>query len=344
MASSSGGASGADGLVAFGGVLDAAISAYRANEDARVEEVRCLRRDLEEGREREAELQKQVEALKSYIDSEIEKLRQLPMLQFELRDVAGVWFATNSLARVTVSPGGRCTYDSGAVQQIRVVDGKLMLADAYTLSLTKSSRKQLVWDGETPPLIWTREMPCGSHQVTLKLDVTGVVTGSSQRSSQYPRTPSQQQIFTYGFSLMTGCDVALLLCRNKKGEDGRMVEGEQFVGVHFGLREKKPRQYGEPSPLANSIDAITCTSRVEIWDVAGNAWVQATRSSTQRLEAGGPSCGEPEALSFGRFKQIIGPPSEFYNRTKYVATFRVTITDVGVFELSRVSETPLVPE
>merc|ERR1719487_683184 len=92
---------GNDALVALGGFfyhLNSAADAYRNSEERRVDEIKCLRQELDESKQREArmraEFANQIDELNGSLTNQIEHFRQNPLLRFDVRDVVGAWFET----------------------------------------------------------------------------------------------------------------------------------------------------------------------------------------------------------------------------------------------------------
>lgn len=332
----------ADGLAyAIGDVCNTAIQAYHSNEESREGDLQALRKELADSRDREAELQTSLDQLKLQLEAAVSAIRQLPIVRFDLFDIAGAWYAEELQSGVTVTQVGMCSFDNGDTQWISMSDGNLFLAGTHVLSVTQSSRKRLIWEGE-PTLTWTPENRSGSSQLMLTLDVTEVLLGSPPNHAFIDKKP--QSRFSFHFSIV-GCDVDLVLCRNRRGKGGTMVEGDQFLGVLFGLRKTGTKvSHPQQSSRHNDVDAMNCTTRIEFWDVSKNAWVQAVRTVGQRYEAGSAPVGDPEALTFANFRQIVGPATgERYHLQRFLVIARVTVVDIGCFEVTRNVDTPLGP-
>eukprot|EP00929_Paragymnodinium_shiwhaense_P062255 TRINITY_DN31084_c0_g1_i1.p1 TRINITY_DN31084_c0_g1~~TRINITY_DN31084_c0_g1_i1.p1 ORF type:complete len:363 (+),score=64.38 TRINITY_DN31084_c0_g1_i1:162-1250(+) len=338
----------ADGMVVMGGLFNAALDAYSQNERSRVEEVALLRSELKASQEREAKLREEMQDLRQFVLDEVNKIRRLPAVRFDIVDLQGSWFCTTHHRRLNIDPTDGAIYEDG--KKMAIVsegDGTISLGEEHqhTLNRDESTAKRLLWTGK-PRLIWLREMPAASQQVTIMLDVTKLVCAQTENSF------FAQRVFEYRLSML-GCDVFVVLSRNNSvaapGKDGdTLVEGMEHVGAFFGLR--KHDNAGAP-PSASTTNAITCSVRIEIASTGEENWVQMARSKILRYEAGGAACGDEKAMPFEQFFDIVGKPvmekrpylSYGSDTGKYRCRLRITLTDVGLQELSRKVEHVLEP-
>ena len=175
-------------------------------------------------------------------------------------------------------------------------------------------------------------MPGGSRQVILQLSVTELVEGTRTEYNRETGRHELQRYFEYKFSLI-GCDLELTLGRNAKNAQGNYVCGNQDLAVHVGLLKSKMTVGGSP----NNVNAINCRVLVEVFDVQADAWVFLLRTARLRFEAGGTAWGSQSAISLARFKGIVGPRQQNYG-CPYVGKFRVSITDIGMLELSSAND------
>ena len=233
--------------------------------------------------------------------------------------------------RLRVTENGQYISDLGESKKVTENEGHLQL-DGFALSTQKSSRRFLVWEKQgADPLTWTYEMPGGSRQVILRLSVTELVEGTGQIYNQETRRQELQRYFEYKFSLI-GCDLKLALGRNAKNAEGKYVCGNQDLAVHVGLLKSKTTVGGSP----NNVNAINCRVLVEVFDVQADAWAFLLRNRILRFEAGGTEWGSASTISLARFKGIVGPRQQHYG--PYVGKFRVSITDIGMLELSSAND------
>eukprot|EP00434_Breviolum_minutum_P014933 symbB.v1.2.013164.t3/scaffold924.1/size151606/11 len=335
-----------DSLVALGGILQTATDAYRKAEDSRIEEVKALKMMLEENEtkfnkaleDQKAHFEKVLESQKQEMNTLAAEIRGKALLKFTLRDLEGSWFETNSNKRLRLTENGQYISDLGESKKVTLNEGHLQL-DGFVLSTQKSSRRFLVWEKQgADPLTWTYEMPGGSRQVILRLSVTELVEGTGQIYNQETGRLELQRYFEYKFSLI-GCDLKLMLGRNAKNAEGKYVCGNQDLAVHVGLLKSKTTVGGSP----NNVNAINCRVLVEVFDVQADAWVFLLRTERLRLEAGGTAKGSHSSVSLARFKGILGPRDQgnhyhynFHNHC--VGKFRVSITDIGMLELSSAND------
>lgn len=330
------------GLVPLGGILSAAVRAYETKEQERVVEVRELRAALESEREERAEQVRQTVELQKVLQklqSEINALKARKLLSFPIEDVAGVWFDTHSNVRVTVTDDGDCSYDCGSKQCIVSDSGTLKLGDDYFLSQDESSRTRLIWEASGKPTVtWGHEVPGCSRQVVLTVDVTKMIAGHKCfERGQFVL----QRFYEYPFSVL-GCEINLVLSRNTKAADGSWVAGDSFLGVHFGLLRSTINVGSSP----NSVDAIRCGGLFELWDPINKSWRFLARSDTRRYEKGAKVRGYFDTVPFNEFEifaehgilaeQGRGGPSK-------TCKFRVTLTDIGLLELTTDSVQPILP-
>ena len=241
-----------DGLVALGGILQAATDAYRASETERGQAVNKLREDFQQEASLRDDLRAEMETKIQKLSEELAALKGsiqgIALLNFSLSDIAGTWFEESSKRRVRVSDSGQCLFDDETEMQVQLDGNCLKLGAGFILSTQKSSRKLLLWELEGQPTQrWTYETPGGSTQVTLNLDVQRVL-----QDNGYHGYPGQDQDFQYNFSLL-GCEVCLLLSRAAASSD---EAGDKNLGVHFGLCKS----------TANNVDAITCRAQIELWN------------------------------------------------------------------------------
>ena len=328
-----------DSLVALGGILQTATDAYRKAEDSRIEEVKALKMMLEEKetkfnkaiQDQKTHFEKVLESQKQEMNTLAAEIRGKALLKFTRRDLEGSWFETNSNKRLRVTENGQYISDLGESKKVTENEGHLQL-DGFALSTQKSSRRFLVWEKQgADPLTWTYEMPGGSRQVILRLSVTELVEGTGQIYNQETCRHELQRYFEYKFSLI-GCDLQILLGRNAKNAEGKYVCGNQDLAVHVGLLKSKTTVGGSP----NNVNAINCRVLVEVFDVQADAWLFLLRTARYRFEAGGSAWGSPSTISLSRFKGIVGPRQQNYR--PYVGKFRVSITDIGMLELSSAND------
>ena len=324
-----------DSLVALGGILQTATDAYRKAEDSRIEEVKALKMMLEE---KETKFNKAIEDQKAHFEKVLESQKQemntlaaeiqgKALLKFTLRDLEGSWFETNSNKRLRLTENGDYISDLGESKKVTENQGHLQL-DGSVLSAQKSSRRFLVWEKQgAEPLTWTYEMPGGSRQVILRLEVTDLVEGTGTKYNGETGRHELQRFFRYKFSLI-GCDLVIWLGRSAKDADGNYVCGKQDLSVHVGLLKSTTTVGVSP----NNVNAINCRVLVEVFDVQANAWVFLLRTARLRLEAGASGKGSPSTISLARFKGIVGKREPQY--AAYVGKVRVSITDIGMLELS----------
>lgn len=210
-------------------------------------------------------------------------------------------------------------FDNGCSKQATALqNGNIQLEGGFSSSMQKISRKTLIWEKDGKQAAeWVYEMPGGSRRVALKLDLRALIDGE--------RHDYRKGEYHYQFSLI-GCEVNLLLSRNA-ADSGE--PGHQNLRVYLGLRESTTRS-NPPGPT-NSVDTITCRAQVEVWDAQKKTWVLLWRSAIRRYPAGSSS-GTHSAVSLACLKEII-PPQRSYGELP--AHFRVTITDIGLLELSR---------
>ena len=158
-------------------------------------------------------------------------------------------------------------------------------------------------------------MPGGSRQVSLNLDLEDVVRGNQYYSQ------SKAGSYVYIFALI-GCEVLLML-------QDSSATGSKNLGVYFGLCKSTARA----GQATNSIDAISCRAQIELWNPSEKNWPNLFRSNNiLRYQAGGIAYGSDDGISLALFKQIVSPQDRGYGRSQ--AKFRVTITDIGLLELS----------
>ena len=100
-----------------------------------------------------------------------------PWTSKSARESKSVWFVLTSESRVRVNEAGVCVFDNGEKKSVLADGNALKLDDGYILSTQKSSRKMLFWEKDGELLQWAYEMPGGSRQVTLNLDVEDVIRG-----------------------------------------------------------------------------------------------------------------------------------------------------------------------
>ena len=335
-----------DSLVALGGILQTATDAYRKAEDSRIEEVKALKAMLEEKetkfnkaiQDQKTHFEKVLESQKQEMNTLAAEIRGKALLKFTLRDLEGSWFETNSNKRLRLTEDGQYISDLAEEKCVAESQGQLQL-DGFVLSTQKSSRRFLVWEKQgAKPLTWTYEMPGGSRQVILRLDVTELVEGTGQTYNRQTFRNELQRYFEYKFSLI-GCDLEFSLGRNAKNADGNYVCGNQDLSVHVGLLKSKMTVGGSP----NNVNAINCRVLVEVFDVQADTWVFLLRTRRLRLEAGGDAKGSHSTVSLARFKGIVGPREQgnqyHYNyHNRCVGKFRVSITDIGMLELSSAND------
>lgn len=328
-----------DSLVALGGILQTATDAYRNAEDSRIEEVKALKMMLEEKetkfnkaiQDQTTHFEKVLESQKQEMNTLAAEIRGKALLKFTLRDLEGSWFETSSNKRLRLTENGEYISDLGESKEVTENEGHLQL-DGFVLSTQKSSRRFLVWEKQgAEPLTWTYEMPGGSRQVILRLSVTELVEGTGQTFNEETRRQELQRYFKYKFSLI-GCDLEIWLGRNAKNAEGKYVCGNQDLGVYVRLLQSKTTVGGSP----NTVNAINCRVLVEVFDVQVDAWVFLLRTARYRFEAGGSAFGERSTIGLARLKCIVGPRQTHYN--PYVGKFRVSITDIGMLELSSAND------
>ena len=309
----------------------------------RIEEVKALQAMLEE---KETKLNKAIEDQKAHFEKVLEsqkqemntlaaEIRGKALLKFTLRDLEGSWFETNSNKRLRLTENGQYISDLGESKKVTENQGHLQL-DGFVLSTQKSSRRFLVWEKQgAEPLTWTYEMPGGSRQVILCLDVKALVEGTGQTYNRQTGRHELQRYFEYKFSLI-GCDLEFSLGRSAKNADGNYVCGNQDLSVHIGLLKSKMTVGGSP----NNVNAINCRVLVEVFDAQADAWVFLLRTARLRFEAGGSAWGSQSTISLARFKGIVGPREQdhYSYHNSYVGKFRVSITDIGMLELSSAND------
>lgn len=299
-----------DSVVALGGILQAATSVYTAKETERVEEVKRLKAELKSQRE---EMERQLKEVREQMHQEIASMRSCmqntALLNVSLIDIVGVWFETNSSSRVRVTERGGCVFDNGQKNTVSLDGRAIKLEGGFILSSEKSSRKRLIWEknGESP-LEWTYEVPGGSQQITLNIDLSVLLSGCGAHE------------YTYKFSLI-GCELKLDLARTAGTNSA--TAGDKDLAVYFGLLSSTV-SVGESS---NTLDAITCRVQVEIWDLSSKKWISLVRTSALRFEAGGTEYGSRSGITLARLRELVSPECQ--------ATLRVTLTDIGLRELSK---------
>ena len=173
-----------DGLVALGGILQAAADAYKTSLQEQADSHKRLRAEMEENHKKHcAEMEGMMQKLTEEFASFKASIQSKALLKFSLLDIAGNWFESASKRRVRVTEGGNCIFDNSEAKTVSVgSDGTVKLSDGFVLSMQASSRKRLVWEKGGNSLDWTYEMPGGSRRVALSLDLRNVIEGRGQPS------------------------------------------------------------------------------------------------------------------------------------------------------------------
>ena len=310
-----------DGLVALGGILQAATDAYKTSVQEQADSHKRLHAELEDKVKEEAnvqkkrcvELEEKIQKLSAEFESFKASVQGQALLKFSLLDIAGVWFEEKSKSRVRVTEGGKCFFD-GQERTASVDGSNIKLNSGFVLSMQKSSRKRLVWENGQESFEWLYEMPGGSRRVTLCLDLGAVL-----REMRYGR---EEETYIYNFSLI-GCEVKLLFERTTKDPGN--------VGAFFGLRKSTSR-IGEST---NNVDAITCRAQVDLWNPKEKKWLNLFRNRIIRYEAEKTAWGETAAITVARLKEILTSTEGYGYARVQNAQVRVTITDIGLLELSK---------
>ena len=311
-----------DGLVALGGILQTATDAYKTSLKEQADLQERLRAEMEDRHQKHcAEMEEKMRKLNEEFTGFKESIQNKALLKFSLLDIAGVWFESASKRRVRVTEGGDCIFDNSETKTVSVEsNGAVKLSDGFVLSMQASSQKRLVWEKAGETLYWSYEMPGGSRRVALSLDLHNVIEG-------------ERALYSYKFSLI-GCEVQLTFGRRGENPD---QEGNKNLGVYFGLVTSTSR-VGEST---NNVDAITCRAQADLWSPKEKKWINLLRTGIRRFEAakvGEGVFGTHSAMTLARLKEILTSTDGYGHGRLQSAKVRVTITDIGLLELSNQRE------
>ena len=259
-----------------------------------------------------------IQKFRSELESFKTSIQSVALLKFSLLDIVGVWFEETSKSRVRVAQNGTCIFGNGQKNTVSVDGSNIKLATGFVLFMEKSSRKRLVWEKGDQSLEWLYEMPGGSRQVTLNLDVEELLRGNF-------RYGEEVQYYNFNFSLI-GCEVKVMFKQTKKDPND--------LGAYFGLRKSTSR-IGEST---NNVDAITCWVQVDLWNPKDKTWLNLFRNNVARYEPGGTAWGDTSVITVARLKEILTTKTQYGYERIQSAQVRVTITDIGLLELSKQGE------
>ncbi|CAJ1412689.1 unnamed protein product [Effrenium voratum] len=124
---------------------------------------------------------------------------------------------------------------------------------------------------------------------------------------------------------------------NRKGDlspQSPGLNGEfwpEYVGVFFGLCETRVTL----GNAANRLSSYVCAVRVDMFDPQTSSWLTVLENPAQELVAGGALLGSHEALTMGRFKELV---SASYGQERKVM-LRVVVSDIGFLRLQQFEDT-----
>ena len=127
-------------------------------------------------------------------------------------------------------------------------------------------------------------------------------------------------------------------CNSPSAEEERTLTSRatKNLGVYFGLVTSTSR-VGEST---NNVDAITCRAQVDLWSKE-KKWLNLLRTGVLRFEAakvGEGVKGSNSSMTLARLQEILTSTDGYGCSRLQTAKVRVTITDIGLLELSNQRE------